>query len=118
MDRETIEAHLAAFAGAEASCPFGPEALVFKVHDKIFAIVSQLGEPPSISLKCIPTDGALLVDHFKSVTPGYHLNKKHWITVELNGELPDDTVFDLCSTSYQLIISKLPKKIHYQLVFL
>ena len=67
MKRETIAAHLATFPGAGASCPFGPEALVYKVKDKIFAILSQLDEPPRISLKCVPADGALLTGQFQSV---------------------------------------------------
>lgn len=110
MKKEIIEKYLAAFAGSENSYPFGPEALVFKVMGKMFALVSQAEEIPRVTIKCFPEDGALLVSQFQSVEPGYYMNKKHWVTVSLNGELPEEMLKDLLNNSYELVVSKLTKK--------
>jgi predicted DNA-binding protein (MmcQ/YjbR family) len=77
---------------------------------KMFALVSQEDEIPRITLKCIPEDGSMLVNQYESVIPGYYMNKKHWITISLTGELPKDLVQSLASESYNLVVSKLTKK--------
>ncbi len=110
MDKKSIEEYLSAFRGAESSYPFGPEALVYKVLGKMFALVSQEEEPARVTLKCIPEDGALLVSQFESIIPGYHMNKKHWITISLTTELPKEMLMDLMDTSYNIIVAKLTKK--------
>ncbi len=110
MKKEVIEKYLASFAGSESSYPFGPEALVFKVMGKMFALVSQTEEIRRVTLKCFPEDGALLVSQFQSVVPGYYMNKKHWVTVSLSGDLPEEMLKDLLSNSYKLVVSKLTKK--------
>ena len=110
MNKESVEKHLSSFKGSESSYPFGPEALVYKVMGKMFALVSQGEETPRVTLKCIPEDGALLVDQFKAVVPGYYMNKKHWITISLTGELPEEMLIDLADESYKLVVSKLTKK--------
>jgi predicted DNA-binding protein (MmcQ/YjbR family) len=110
MSKETIETYLARFKGSESSYPFGPEALVYKVMGKMFALVSQLEEVQRVTLKCVPEDGAMLIGQFKSVTPGYYMNKKHWITISLDGELAEDMLYQLADESYALVVSKLPKK--------
>lgn len=102
--------YLGEFKGAQSSYPFGPEALVYKVMGKMFALVSQGEEIPRVTLKCVPEDGALLVGQFESVVPGYHMSKKHWITVSLTGDLPDDMLRDLADESYRLVVSKLTRK--------
>ena len=94
MTRAELETHLATFRGAEASYPFGPEALVYKVRGKMFALVSQ-DDKPSVTLKCTPEDGELLVGQFAAVKPGYHLNKRHWMTISLSGDLPGELLFGL-----------------------
>lgn len=109
MNKTQIEKYLLTFKGAEGSYPFGPEALVYKVMGKMFALVSQTGEIPRVTLKCIPEDGAALVSQFESVIPGYYMNKKHWITISLNGELPSEMLKELASDSYNLVTSKLTK---------
>ena len=109
MDKKTLEKYLSKLKGAEAGHPFGPEALVFKVMGKMFALVSQKDEPPRVTLKCAPADGELLVGQYQSVTPGYYMNKKHWITITLDGELPDEMLTDLAERSYELVVSKLTK---------
>lgn len=110
MNKEKIESYLANFKGSESSYPFGPEALVYKVMGKMFALVSQ-GEPvPRVTLKCVPEDGAMLVGQFKSVVPGYYMNKKHWITISLQGELSEEMLTDLATHSYDLVVGKLTKR--------
>jgi len=110
MKKESIEKHLANFRGSESSYPFGPEALVYKVMGKMFALVSQNEEIPRVTLKCIPEDGAFLVGQFESVIPGYYMNKKHWITISLTAELPKEMLIDIANNSYELVVSKLTRK--------
>lgn len=110
MNKEKLENFLQSFKGSESSFPFGPEALVFKIMGKMFALVSQGDEVPRVTLKCIPEDGAMLVGHFESVVPGYYMNKKHWVTISLIGEISEDLLCDLATQSYNLVVSKLTKK--------
>lgn len=110
MDKKDIEQYLSAFRGAESSFPFGPEVLVYKVMEKMYALVSQEENPARVTLKCIPEDGALLVSQFESIIPGYHMNKKHWITISITNELPKELLMDLMDTSYDMIVAKLTKK--------
>lgn len=109
MKKEKLEQQLATLKGAEASYPFGPEALVFKVMGKMFALVSQNEEIPRATLKCDPADAEVLVSQYESVVPGYYMNKKHWITILLGGDLPDAIVSELAIGSYELVVSKLTR---------
>ncbi len=109
MKKKEIEEYLSKFKGSEGGYPFGPEALVFKVMGKMFALVSQQEETPRVTLKCSPADGEVLVSQFDSVIPGYYMNKKHWITISLNGDLSGEMIRDLSSESYHLVVSKLTK---------
>jgi len=98
------------FTGAEETYPFGPNTTVFKVHGKIFAIAALDAEPPSISLKCEPALAEQLRGDHQAITPGYHLNKRHWNTITLDGSLPDQLVRDLIEDSYDLVVSALPQR--------
>ena len=109
MHKDKLEEYLANFKASEGSYPFGPEALVFKVMGKMFALVSQQEEIPRVTLKCKPEDAEVLVSLYKSVVPGYHMNKKHWISITLDNELPEGILTDLSDASYQLVVSKLTK---------
>jgi len=109
MNKEMIEKYLSSLKGSESSLPFGPEALVFKVMGKMFALVSQGEEIPRVTLKCDPVDGAHLVGQFASVVPGYYMNKKHWITISLTGELSKEMLTDLARGSYDLVVRALTK---------
>ncbi len=109
MEKRRLERYLAGFGGVDSGYPFGPEALVFKVMGKMFALVAQKEEPPRVTLKCPPADAGLLVAQYESVVPGYYMNKRHWITISLNGELPDDMLMELADQSYELVISKLTR---------
>jgi predicted DNA-binding protein (MmcQ/YjbR family) len=98
--------------GAQLTFPFGPEPAVFKVGGKVFALFSgpePEADPTQVSLKCDPEFAAALVRDHPAITPGYHLNKRHWITVDLAGDLPDDLVEDLLVDSYDLVVDGLPK---------
>ena len=83
--------------------PFGPSVAVYKVGGKMFAIVPHAADPPSISLKCDPEWSEVLRNAYAAVTPGYHLNKKHWNTIVLDGSVPDDEVAELIEHSYALV---------------
>ena len=109
MTKNKLEKYLSKLNGSEKSYPFGPEALVFKVMGKMFALVSQKEQTSRVTLKCAPADAEVLVDEFESIIPGYYMNKKHWITISLTDEVPDEMVTDLASGSYKLIVNKLTK---------
>lgn len=109
MNRDALERYLASLPGAEETWPFGPGALVFKVMGKMFALVSRDEEPARVNLKCDPVDGANLAGRYASITPGYHMNKKHWITVTLTGEVPEELLMDLARDSYDLVVRRLSR---------
>jgi len=109
MTKDKLEKYLSKLKGSEGGYPFGPEALVFKVMGKMFALMSQKEKVPRVTLKCAPADGEVLVSQYESVIPGYYMNKKHWITISLTGELPDEMLIDLASGSYDLVVGKLNK---------
>src|SRR3954452_21638232 len=97
------------FHGAEETFPFGPETSVFKVAGKMFAL-SQLGaDSPRVSLKCEPALAEALREAHAAVLPGYHLNKRHWNTVIIDGSLSDDAISNMIEDSYDLVVSKLPR---------
>jgi predicted DNA-binding protein (MmcQ/YjbR family) len=85
--------------------PFGPEAAVYKVEGKVFAIAVD----GRINLKCDPVHAQELRAVFNEVTPGYHMNKKHWNTLDLTGDLPKSEIHRQIDHSYDLIVKKLPK---------
>ena len=109
MNSAELRDHCLSFTGAEETFPFGPQTSVFKVAGKIFAL-SQLGaDSLRVSLKCEPALADALREMHAAVIPGYHLNKRHWNTVILDGSLPDGTIRDMIEDSYDLVISKLPR---------
>jgi len=95
--------------GSVQEYPFGDQTAVFKVAGKIFALVPLGGTPGSVSLKCDPYRATALRDRYPAVTAGYHLNKRHWNTVELDGSVPDDELSDLIDHSYELVVAGLTK---------
>jgi predicted DNA-binding protein (MmcQ/YjbR family) len=90
--------------------PFDPETSVFKVGGKMFALTALDGRPLTVSLKCEPSLAEALRAEYSAVRPGYHLNKRHWITVTLDGSLPDQLVLELVEDSYELVVDGLPKR--------
>jgi predicted DNA-binding protein (MmcQ/YjbR family) len=109
MNPAELRDHCLSFNGAEETFPFGAETSVFKVAGKMFAL-SQLGaEPLRVSLKCEPELAEGLRGAHAAVLPGYHLNKRHWNTVIIDGSLADDAIRDMIEDSYDLVVSKLPR---------
>lgn len=109
MDRKALRRLCLRFAGSEETFPFGAETSVFKVGGKIFAI-SRLGTAPlSVSLKCEPALAEELRAAHPAITPGYHLNKRHWNTVVIDGSLPERMIADMVEDSYDLVVSRLPR---------
>ena len=90
--------------------PFGDDVAVYKVLGKIFALVGYKDNLININLKCHPDDAVGYRDIYDCVIPGYHMNKKHWNTIILNGEMKDEILSDMINESYDLVVSKLTKK--------
>jgi predicted DNA-binding protein (MmcQ/YjbR family) len=109
MTTEELIAALLAFPEAQEDQPFGPGALVYKVRGKMFALVSP-SEPPRVSLKCNPVLATMLRDTYPGVTPGYHLNKQHWNTVVVDGNIPNAEIHEWMAHSYALVVKGLPKR--------
>jgi predicted DNA-binding protein (MmcQ/YjbR family) len=109
MNSVELRDHCLSFTGTEETFPFGPETSVFKVGGKMFAL-SQLGaDSLRVSLKCDPGLAEGLRGAHAAVLPGYHLNKRHWNTVVIDGSLPDEAIRDMIEDSYDLVVSKLPR---------
>jgi predicted DNA-binding protein (MmcQ/YjbR family) len=105
MNIESLREYCISKKGADESFPFGEDTLVFKVTGKIFALVNLDGDL-SINLKCDPAFAIELRERFSSVTAGYHMNKKHWNTVLLDGSVPDKDICSWIDHSYDLIAGK------------
>ena len=94
---------------ATEGTPFGPDVLVFKVGLKMFALAALDEMPTTANLKCDPDWALDLRDHYEEVRPGYHMNKKHWNTVEIEGTIPDAQLRKMIDHSYDLVVETLPK---------
>lgn len=101
--------------GVTEEFPFGEDTLVFKVMGKIFAITGLDAEQFSINLKCAPERAETLREMHAAVQPGYHMNKKHWNTVIVDGTIPDKELKGMIDHSYDLVVQSLPKKIRTDL---
>lgn len=109
MELAYLRHKLLAYPECTESLPFGPDALVYKVLGKMFALVGENSNPLSISLKCDPDDALALRDQYTAVQPGYHLNKKHWNTVILDGSIPEDEIWAMVNHSYELVVRSFKK---------
>lgn len=116
MNETQLCALLAAQPEAQLDYPFGPDAKVYKVKDKVFAIVSVRQQQLQVNLKCEPQQALMLRDIFPVVLPGYHMNKKHWNTVLLDGSLPRGEVERMIEHSFALVVKSLPKKLRLALL--
>jgi predicted DNA-binding protein (MmcQ/YjbR family) len=92
-----------------SSYPFDESTLVFKVINKMFALIAEDETPLHINLKCDPDEAQILRGMHKSIIPGYHMNKEHWNTVILDGSLPDELIYKLIDDSYNLVVKRLKK---------
>ncbi len=97
-------------SGTTEDTPFGPENLVFKVGGKMFALLALDEIPSTANLKCEPDLALELRDRFEQVRPGYHMNKKHWNTVELSGVISDAELRRMIDHSYALVVARFPQR--------
>jgi predicted DNA-binding protein (MmcQ/YjbR family) len=116
-----LTAFLLDLNGAGECYPFGPEARVMKVAGKVFAIDNTpvhraLAEPTvSITLKALPENVPRLIRSVPGIGPGYHMSKKHWVTVRLDGTVPADHVRELIAESHAIVVGALPKSVRRSL---
>lgn len=103
MDHKTVETYILSMPNAKLTYPFGEGVAVYKVQDKMFALIQEGREPVRISLKCDPQLSKVLRERYETVMEGYHLNKKHWNTILLSGQLPWEDVQGLIRHSYDLV---------------
>jgi predicted DNA-binding protein (MmcQ/YjbR family) len=108
MNPVELRDHCISFPGAEETFPFGPATSVFKVFGKMFALSQLDAESLRVSLKCEPQLAEALRLAHTAVLPGYHLNKRHWNTVVLDGSLPARMIQNMIEDSYDLVVSQLP----------
>ena len=109
MDLATFREYCLRKSRAIEETPFGPDVLVFKVGGKMFALAALDEVPPRVNLKCSPDLALDLRDRHEQVTPGYHMNKKHWNTVEIDSGIPDAELHEMIDHSYELVTKSLPK---------
>jgi predicted DNA-binding protein (MmcQ/YjbR family) len=109
MDLAKFREYCLSKPDAAEGTPFGPDILVFKVSGKIFALASLDEVPATANLKCDPDLALELRDRYEQVTPGYHMNKKHWNTVEIESGIPDLELRKMIDHSYDLVVKRLPK---------
>ncbi len=115
LDARIVCEWCAARPGASLEYPFGPEAAVFKVAGKMFALVDEGGQPGYVTVKATPEEGEALRAQYTFIREGYYMNKRHWITVDFEQDTPAQLVRDLLWDSYDLVVSKLPKRVRDEL---
>lgn len=103
MDHKTVEEYILSMPNAVLEYPFGEDVAVYKVGGKMFALISEGKDPLRLSLKCDPLLAETLREKYDEVMPGYHLNKKHWNTLVLGGQLPWEEVQGFIRHSYDLV---------------
>src|SRR3954447_23656294 len=110
MDLEEFREYCLGKPGASEETPFGPDVLVFKVGGKMFALAALEAVRPTVNLKCDPELALDLRDRYEQVSPGYHMNKRHWNTVEIDHGIPAVELRGMIDHSYELVVKSLPKK--------
>jgi len=108
MNIEEVRNYCINKKGTTESFPFDEVTLVIKVMDKMFALLS-LEKGSTINLKCDPEKAIGLREHYDDITPGFHMNKKHWNTVDFSHSLSDELIMEMIDHSYDLVVNKLPK---------
>lgn len=103
MDHKTVEDYILSMPNARLDYPFGEGVAVYKVGDKMFALIQEGKQPVRLSLKCDTVLSKVLREKYDTVMPGYHLNKQHWNTLVLTGQLPWEEVQGLVRHSYDLV---------------
>ena len=108
MNHKTIEEYILSMPNSRLDYPFGEGVAVYKVDDKMFALIAEDKKPLQLSLKCDPGLGVVLREKYDTVMEGYHLNKKHWITVVLSGYPDWEEIQGLITHSYLLVTGEVP----------
>ncbi|HEV7332551.1 MAG TPA: MmcQ/YjbR family DNA-binding protein [Flavisolibacter sp.] len=111
MNIETLQQYCLSKKGVTEETPFGPDNLVYKVGGKMFLLASLDTIPLQFNAKCDPEEAIQLRDQYPSVLPGYHMNKKHWNTIIVDGSVSDKLLQQWIDASYDLVVASLPKKI-------
>lgn len=114
MDIEFFRDYCLSKKGVSESLPFDQSTLVFKVLHRIFAL-TNIDHFTSINLKCEPDYAQELREKYKGVAPGYHMNKKHWNTIQFENDVDDKLICSLIDHSYESVIKGLPKKLQFHL---
>ncbi len=115
MDLADVCAHCLSLPLVEETTPFGPDVLVYKVGGKLFALTVPEDFPARVNLKCEPGRAVELRDEHAGIIPGYHMNKRHWNTVVLDGSVPSRLVRELIDHSYELVVASLPARTRKEL---
>src|SRR5256885_3406640 len=110
MNIETLREYCLSKKAVTEDFPFGESTFVFRVKNKIFLLVSLDANPLQFNAKCEPGKAIELREQYDSIQPGYHMNKKHWNTVVINGSIPSALIKEMIDDSYNLIVESLPKK--------
>ncbi len=110
MNIETLRDYCLSKPGVEETLPFGPDTLVYKVGGKAFLLTGLNIEQLRFNVKCDPDMALELREEYSCVLPGYHMNKKHWNTIVVDGSVPSKKLKEWIDHSYQLVINSLPKK--------
>jgi predicted DNA-binding protein (MmcQ/YjbR family) len=110
MDIETLREYCLGKPRSEEALPFGPDTLVYKVNGKIFLIMGLNEETLSFNVKCDPDLAIELREQYDCVKPGYHMNKKHWNTIVVDGSVSTKTLKEWIDLSYQLVAKEAPQK--------
>ena len=115
MDMEQLQEYCMAKPGVEETLPFGPDTLVYKVAGKVFLLTGLDASPLQFNVKCDPEKAIELREQYACVQPGYHMNKKHWNTIIVDGSVSDRLLKQWIDHSYELIVNSLPKNARDQL---
>lgn len=115
MDLEALHGYLMGKSGAVEDRPFDPDLPVYKVMGKMFALLWAQDDPPRLNLKCDPFHAELLRETFPAVSPGYHMNKRHWNTITLDGSIPDEDLKAMIDESYHLVVVGLSRAVRARL---
>jgi len=116
MDAESIRQYCLLKKGSAEGFPFGPGTLVFKVMEKIYLLVALDASPLTFNAKCDPDEALELRERYSSIIPGYHMNKKLWNTVIVDGSISSQLLKKMIDDSYDLVVRSLPKKAQQELL--
>lgn len=115
MNIESLRAYCLSKPAVEETLPFGPDTLVFKVAGKVFLLTGLDSDPLSFNVKCDPDLAIELRERYDAVQPGYHMNKKHWNTITVDGSVSGKVLKEWIDHSYELVVDSLPAKVKAEL---